>query len=236
MAIEQTLLFQYTDSQTQEIPIRDRVNGKEMRNIDWVSEWEEKKCLEKHATNVSTENDSCRSCTIYKQRIINCYWMVNWIFVNHVNIPVPRKICAANHFHCIAHFCLWIISEFRSKWWLLAIASNRKASKPFEIQSMCKAILCVVSKIFDVSINLNYKQNQSVEQESIETRLIDQALGEFSLKICIWTSIYINCNSIKFAALHVMCVCVQVCWFMFAPHTLPAKIVKQSTKTRKEEG
>lgn len=88
MAFEQTLLFHYVQS----AKISRKWNG----GIKGGSERQWINASKNIAMNVST-NDSCRSCTKYKQCLINCYWMVNWIFKPR-ELVMPAWIYAGKHF------------------------------------------------------------------------------------------------------------------------------------------
>lgn len=85
-----------------------RENG--MAAKRWVSERQWMNASKNIAMNVST-NDSCRSCTKYKQCLINCYWMVNWIFEPR-ELVMPRiNICRKAFWAQSFALELWIKTE-----------------------------------------------------------------------------------------------------------------------------
>lgn len=85
-----------------------RENG--MAAKRWVSERQWMNASKNIAMNVST-NDSCRSCTKYKQCPINCYWMVNWIFEPR-ELVMPRiNICRKAFWAQSFALELWIKTE-----------------------------------------------------------------------------------------------------------------------------
>lgn len=102
MAFEQTLLFHYVQS----AKISRKWNG----GIKGGSERQWINASKNIAMNVST-NDSCRSCTKYKQCLINCYWMVNWIFEPR-ELVMPRiNICRKAFWAQSFALELWIKTE-----------------------------------------------------------------------------------------------------------------------------